>query len=135
MDTARTMGAALLIFGVALAATAGSTGEPVLLAAGIVGAALLLYLGIGLYSRSLTGEERLHEVDEDSRSAFVDSTAYYVAAAAAVVGFLGFAAASATGAGPLPLLVFGGVFLYSLAAAVWIRRRREEDDEDASDVA
>lgn len=132
MDTARTMGVALLAFGVALAATAGSTGEPVLLVSGVAGAGLLLYLGIGLYSRSLTGEERLHEVEEESRSEFVDSTAYYVAAAAAVVGFLGFAAASATGAGMLPLVVFGAVFLYSIAATVWIHRRRGREEEHDS---
>ncbi len=135
MNTAKTMGAALLVFGVAVAAYTGSTGEAAVAVPGVAVAALLLYLGIGLYSRSRTGEDRLHMVEESSRRGFVDETATYVAAAAAFGGFLGFATASVTAAGWLAQAVFAAVFLYSLAALVWLRENTDAAVADYDDTA
>ncbi len=133
VDTAKTMGVALLVFGVAVAGYTGSTGEPALAAAGVAAGALLLYMGIGLYSRSHTGEERLHAAEEDSRRELLEGTASYVAAAAAAVAFIGFAAASVTSAGLIAHLVFAGVFLYSLASLAWLRGEEADGSMDGDD--
>ncbi|MFW5929256.1 MAG: hypothetical protein ACOCT0_02415 [Halobacteriota archaeon] len=125
MNTATTMGAALVVFGVALALVSGGMEETYAVALGVAGAVLLVYMGVGLYSRGRSDADRLHEIDSARRRSAVESTSSYVAGAGAALALLGFVGASASDAGWLPQAVFGAAFVYLAFAFTWMRRRED----------
>jgi hypothetical protein len=129
VNTSNVMGVALLVFGVILAVTAGTSGDTTALVLGFVGAVALFYMGIGLYSRGNTDEGTLHESEEVTRRSTLYRTSSYVAAVAAVGALVGFVAATASGESLVVRALFGAVFLYTLPVAVRLRRRSSEAED------
>lgn len=134
-DKSNAMGAALVVFGAALAVTVGASGDTTALVLGFIGAVALFYMGIGLYSRGNTDEDALFEADEETKRATLHRTSSYVAGIAAVVALAGFVAATASGEPLVVRAVFGAVFLYTLPVAVRLRRMSSEEGEGRADEA
>ncbi len=123
------MGIALIVFGVALAVTAGASGDTTALGVGLIGAVALFYMGIGLYSRGNTDSGLLRSSDTPTKRSTLYRTSSYVAALAAVGALLAFGWATAQGTSFAVRAGFGGVFLYTLPVALWLRKMSSEADD------
>ena len=132
LNTSNVMGVALIVFGVALAVLAGSSGERTALILGFIGSVALFYMGIGLYSRGNTEEGALHESEETTKRSTLYRTSSYVAAVAAVGALVGFVATTALEESLLVRAVFAVVFLYTLPVSVRLWRRSSETDEETA---
>jgi len=130
-DKSNAMGAALVVFGVALAVLSGSSGDTTALVLGFIGSVALFYMGIGLYSRGNTEEGALHETEETTKRSTLYRTSSYIAGLAAVGALFGFVAATASDERLVVRALFGVVFLYTLPVAVRLRRRSAEADDSA----
>jgi len=139
VNTSNVMGVALLGFGVALAALAGASGDRNSLGLGFIGAAMLFYMGIGLYSRGNTESGLLRASDETTRRSTLYRTSSYVAALAAAGALVAFMYATVTGESLTVRALFGVVFLYTLPVSVRLRRMSsqavefENEDEQESE--
>ncbi len=137
------MGVALLGFGVALAAIAGASGDRNSLGLGFIGAAMLFYMGIGLYSRGNTESGLLRASDETTKRSTLYRTSSYVAALAAAGALVAFMYATVTEESLAVRALFGVVFLYTLPVSVRLRKmssraakdETEEGGDDAKDTA
>lgn len=123
------MGLALLVFGVALAVTVGSSGDRNALVLGFIGATALFYMGIGLYSRGNTESGLLRASDETTKRETLYRTSAYVAGAAAFGALGGFALATLSGEPLAVRALFGVVFLYTLPVSLRLRRMSGEAGE------
>ncbi|MDZ7688356.1 MAG: hypothetical protein U5J64_06485 [Halobacteriales archaeon] len=130
MNTSNVMGVALLVFGVALAVTAGASGDRNAVVLGFIGAVALFYMGIGLYSRGNTEEGLLRSSDATTKRSTLYRTSSYVAGAASVGALLAFGIATAEGASLFVRLVFGVVFIYTFPVALWLRKMSASSDAD-----
>jgi uncharacterized membrane protein len=129
-NTSNVMGVALLVFGTALAVTVGASGDRNALVLGFIGAAALFYMGIGLYSRGNTETGLLRASGEETKRTTLYRTSSYVAAAASVGAFGGFALATLAGESLAVRLLFAVVFLYTLPVSVRLRRMSTDVDVD-----
>gem|GEM_PF-3271011 len=134
-NTSNVMGVALIVFGAALAVTAGSSGDTTAVVLGFIGAVALFYMGIGLYSRGNTDEETLHETEETTKRSTLHRTSSYVAGVAALVALAGFVSATASGESLAVRGVFGVVFLYTLPVSVRLWKRSSGDDPSTPEEA
>lgn len=139
VNTSNVMGVALLGFGVALAAIAGASGDRNSLGLGFIGAAMLFYMGIGLYSRGNTESGLLRASDETTKRSTLYRTSSYVAALAAAGALVAFMYATVTEESLAVRALFGVVFLYTLPVSVRLRKmssRAAEDEtvEDGNDT-
>jgi len=123
------MGIALLVFGVALAATAGASGDRNAVVLGFIGSVALFYMGIGLYSRGNTESGLLRSSEATTKRSTLYRTSSYVAGVAAVGALLAFGIATAEGASLFVRLVFGVVFIYTFPVSLWLYRMSAEADE------
>ena len=135
MNTSNVMGVALLVFGVALAVTAGASGDRNAVVLGFVGSVALFYMGIGLYSRGNTETGLLRASEATTKRSTLYRTSSYVSALAAVGSLVGFGLATASESSLLLRGVFGVVFVYTLTAAFWLRRMYAETDDEAVETA
>lgn len=126
VNTSNVMGVALVVFGAALAVTAGASGDRNALVLGFIGAAALFYMGIGLYSRGNTETGVLHESEEETRRTAMYRTSSYVAGLAALGALAAFVVATASQESFAVRALFGAVFLYTLPVAFWLRRMSSE---------
>ena len=135
MNTSNVMGVALLVFGVALAVTVGASGDRNSIVLGFVGAVALFYMGIGLYSRGNTESGLLRSSDATTKRSTLYRTSSYVSGIAAFGAIVGFGLATAAESSLLVRGGFGVVFLYTLTAAFWLRKRSSETDDETPETA
>ncbi|MFP4175415.1 MAG: hypothetical protein ACLFSW_06540 [Halobacteriales archaeon] len=132
-DKSNAMGVVLILFGAALALTAGSSGDTTAVVLGFIGAVALFYMGIGLYSRGNTDEDTLHETEEATKRSTLYRTSSYVAGVTAIVALAGFVSATASEESLVVRAVFGVVFLYTLPISLRLWRRSSEVEADEPD--
>lgn len=131
VNTSNVMGAALLVFGIALAVTVGASGDRTAIVLGFVGAVALFYMGIGLYSRGNTETGLLRASGEETKRSSLYRTSSYVGAAASVGALGGFALTTLAGEPLVVRLLFAVVFLYTLPVSVRLWRMSTESEAEA----